>query len=81
VSLSSLSPLVLAVGLGAATALSACVPPSGGGGGHKPGFDSGNSTGSGGSKGAPGPVAGAGLTLLLAAGAYVLARRRRSKSD
>jgi hypothetical protein len=35
--------------------------------------------GSGGSKGAPGPIAGAGLPVLLVAGALAYARHRRSK--
>ena len=31
-------------------------------------------------KGTPGPIAGAGLPVLVAAGAYVLYRRRRDRS-
>ena len=36
--------------------------------------------GSGGSKGAPGPIAGAGLPFLALAGAYALVRRRRNRN-
>ncbi len=64
------SALVLLLALGAVTSLSACVPPSGGGGGVGHG-----------SKGAPGPIAGAGLTVLIAAGAYAAFRHRRSDRD
>ncbi|MBZ6078820.1 hypothetical protein [Microvirga puerhi] len=43
----------------------------GGGGSYTPG-------GGGGNKGAPGPLAGAGLPFLLLAGGYALVRRYRS---
>ncbi len=36
--------------------------------------------GPGGNKGAPGPIAGAGLPILLIAGGYVLLRRYRKRS-
>jgi len=47
-----------------------------GGNGNHYGWDKGG----GGSKGAPGPIAGAGLPVLLIAGGYALVRRYRSRS-
>lgn len=51
-----------------ATGAIAKQPPPGGG------------WGAGGSKGAPGPIAGAGLPFLLIAGGYALVRRYRNRS-
>ncbi|MFC5084815.1 hypothetical protein [Microvirga arabica] len=47
--------------------------PPGLGGGGPPGLSKGN-------KGAPGPIAGAGLPFLLIAGGYALVRRYRNRS-
>jgi hypothetical protein len=43
------------------------------------GWGAGGSGGGGGNKGAPGPIAGAGLPFLLIAGGYVLVRRYRNR--
>jgi len=59
--------------LTAAATLSAQADP--GGNGHHYGW----SNGGGGSKGAPGPIAGAGLPVLLVAGGYALVRRYRNR--
>ncbi len=53
-------------------------------GGGKPGGGNGGGPshgggGVGGNKGAPGPIAGAGLPFLLIAGGYVLVRRYRNR--
>lgn len=49
-----------------------------GGGNQCQGNSCGGFGGGGGNKGAPGPIAGAGLPFLLLAGGYVLVRRYRN---
>lgn len=50
------------------------------GGGPGPGYGGGPGPGYGGPKGAPGPIAGAGLPVLLVVGAVVYVRRRLAKA-
>ena len=61
------------------TALPALAEKGGNGRGNALGHSKGGGNAFGHSKGTPGPIAGAGLPVLVAAGGYALYRRRRNK--